>query len=431
MNGAIVFAITGNYLFSVANVILGIEKNSPSFCDQYIIFTNDKSDFDPIELESLYKCAPKKKINILEIRSLLPNFEVTSNNFKAFIKRYSIMPFVKLYLPLIFAREDFGQLSRLDFLLWLDSDTLVLKDISPILNHGLVCACSGTRVFPRLARSHNFPFIEPEDIKPNGGVVLYKRDILDTFSRYQISYFGLINDIVSRLFDLNEMLIDELALLIAFKSLPSAECHLDIISNRYNFDPRFHLNIDPVIVHSAGYKAKFWDNYLVNRLYPQWEENNLRWLQTLLECGLPAKDLPSKNKSIYKVDLTKNILKEYENRKFWAFALSQLQFCHSSIWMAPDIYKDSIRFNLQTCDKGAYYALSKASNSTICIELVVKHSHNEVHLNTLNDMTSKNNYKLTLSEENEIHIYTENYQISEIKNAFNKFINNTLTFVTD
>ena len=425
MNGAAVFAVTPDYLFSVANVIIGFEKHSQNFCDNYIVFTSDKTKINEIELDALYKCAPGKRIFIFDFNELVPNIETTSKNFEIFTNRYTIMPLLKIFLPLMFDKVEFLDGKALDFLLWLDSDVLILGNISGILKHGYLCGCNGYPALESMKNPNLIKLIEATDVKPNGGVILYKKRYLELIKSRGIDYFDLASSVIGTLLTANELLVDEIAILAISKLTRIKECYLEIISNIYNFDPRFHMNYEPLIVHSAGHKAKFWSNIFVNRMYPEWEENNRIWLGFLLKSGINSTNIHQYNKSIFKDDSTIVILKEYENRKFWSFVLKQLQFSHEKIWVEPDIFKPSIRLNVK--GSSIFYKLVRSGGKNISIEL---HAPKSDNINVMQEFENlSKTYSGTISSDGTLNISFVT-DINGLSSSFDKFVEHTANLIT-
>ena len=147
----VVFAVTNNYLFSVANVIIGIEKYAPPQTFDYLIFVEHKNSLNRQEVSAVYDLVNQsyqrsETCNRIVIRDVSEILDVDSFNsenpgIKSFIDRWSIMPLVKIMMHHLFDEtkaNSFGFSSPHDSVIWLDSDILVQGDLSPILNYGSI-----------------------------------------------------------------------------------------------------------------------------------------------------------------------------------------------------------------------------------------------------------------------------------------------------
>ncbi|MCW3184592.1 hypothetical protein OJO68_16585 [Escherichia coli] len=125
-NLAIVFSGTSNLTFAMANVIIGIKKHSPNLEFDTIIYHDG---INKEEQTRLNKITPTL-FEFYTSNEYLLNLKETEN-----IQKYSIMSFA-IY-------EIFNLLKKYKKVIYLDSDLLVQKDITPMLSYGPIAMGSG------------------------------------------------------------------------------------------------------------------------------------------------------------------------------------------------------------------------------------------------------------------------------------------------
>ena len=105
---AIVFGITKNLTFALANVILGLKKHSPSFADEIIIYHDGITEKDQQLLDSILSC-----------RFLEYEFPIKdkSDFDPFFFDQFSSMAYSRF--------ECFKHLKDFKKVLWLDVDILI------------------------------------------------------------------------------------------------------------------------------------------------------------------------------------------------------------------------------------------------------------------------------------------------------------------
>ena len=315
----------------------------------------------------------KKKVKILDSRSIIPEFSNNSSVLEKFLGRYSKMALVKVYMPRLFIDSSLTGTNQYDYLLCLDSDTLILDDISRILDNGLVCGCMGNIAIDKLTNKKLFTCLDGSDVKPNGGVILYKRQFIDILTNEGIDYFSIVDETLTELISTNQQFIDEFTICISLKKTKQDKCYLTVIGNEYNCDPRYFYYNNPKIVHSVGGGSKFWNNPLMNRFFPNWEKNNRYWLFLLSESGLSQNEIQCKNHSIFKSNLISELIKERENRRIWETILRKIQFSYSGIWQSPSLTSKFVQFHINKIhNQKIHFELVHAGYNQVFIEFHIE-----------------------------------------------------------
>ena len=245
----LVMSGTANYAFAIANVLIGLQRHSPNFIDRVVIFHMGIPENDQECIKKIIDCEfipyePEVLLNLPQTKS---------------IKRFSIASFA-IY-------EIFNVLESSDYVLYLDGDVLIHRDISHILSFGPVALRLSGR---RLASALGAP--PPEGIDGtqrtgNTGVVLASN---------QIPFKGLTDLCYEKTVEYWESnaLADQgiLNLALALKGISIS--HLPRI---YNCKIDDFLRPDQIITHQITTK-KFWSHGLVNFFAPEWMINNSIWL---------------------------------------------------------------------------------------------------------------------------------------------------------
>ena len=258
-NIAVVFSITKNLLFAVANVIHGIEKHSPNFVDQYIIFLDSfesKNDMDILRGIGHGKVA----FELFDTKQYKQNANINQN-----LPKYSIMCFGLF--------ECIRYLEKYRFVIFLDPDLLVQNDISGIISKSYVKMASGRLTIEEaLGRK-----ISNEQLKNkkacNSGVVVFNSKISEL-----IELKTLYSDCVSFANSyLNTLVFPDQAvinLVLGIHQIP-----IDKLDWKYNSMIQSKgLFYASAIVHSVGGKSKYWNNGVTNLMFPEWNANHQKWL---------------------------------------------------------------------------------------------------------------------------------------------------------
>ena len=114
----LVMAATGNYLFSVGNVLLGIKKYSPNMFDDIVIYTDENATLQ--DKETIQKIFP--------VTFKIYDYQIPNKKERERLAYYSNMSYARF--------EMLTYLDRYEKVFWFDSDFLITGDISGLLEYG-------------------------------------------------------------------------------------------------------------------------------------------------------------------------------------------------------------------------------------------------------------------------------------------------------
>lgn len=259
-NCVIVFFITKDYAFTVANMIIGLSRYSPNLADDIIIFHEGLSDDDKNCLNILSNKIIFKKFTKDEFMNKISTKLKNNKKFIHSIEKYTYLNLAKL--------EIFNLLNNYKNVIMLDTDMLIQKDFSEILNYK-PAAWRPTVIGLHASFNYNaYDFLTKDSARPNGGL-LYISDELDSnFFSTEQSYILLdkyIDDIKGTL--------DETTFALMFHKNNIKPKTLPV---EYNSWVHYKNSFNSYIIHAMG-KNKFWNNQIIKMAYPEWEFNNKIW----------------------------------------------------------------------------------------------------------------------------------------------------------
>lgn len=283
-DNAIVFGVTKDLIFAVANVLIGMRDKKSKIFNTVIIIVEDVNELNRFERDALGSIVSSLGMNLvfIEIKDLIPE-SIELNIFsgaKDFISKYSRMPLAKLFLPIFFGQNKFNLV--FNHVLWLDCDICIVDNFDSITNFAKgygVCACEGRLVRDALQNLSDYPYLTGKEVKPNGGVILYNAEQFQKISIEE--YLSEILKILEKLTKDKNILIEELAITLACAKL---NIKMYVLPQIYNYLAVRCYKTNPLICHSVG-KAKFWNDPLLNLMFPQWERSNIAWLNELQRGG--------------------------------------------------------------------------------------------------------------------------------------------------
>lgn len=429
----IVLAVTNNYLFSAANVIIGIEKHAPHFFD-YLIFVEHKNTLNRQEVSALYDLIDQSyqhneitnRIVIRDVSEILnSDMDLKEPGIKSFIDRWSVMPLVKIMMYHLFDEKksrSLGFSSPPDCAIWLDSDILVQGDLRPILNYGSICGALGNWAKPLLNGSPNYPEIDEYDIKPNGGVLVFKRDVLDKVDIPTLDKH--VKNILTTLITDLILGIEEHVITLLCKKL---KIHLDILGSEFNYLPGYSKHTNPIVIHALGAR-KFWNNGLINLMFPQWERQNQIWLAKLLKAGVSVNEIHSFNKSTITATSMAQLLNEHDHRNTWSIHLNKIKFSHPLCYQQPCPTSRWIQFYFKQdgIPKDVHYeVIILKSGFEICLHFENKFQCNNQELRTLLSNIAQNfDYSLSF-ESHKLSLSKLVSNINDVEPELTKLINHT------
>ena len=378
-NGCIILGVTKEYLFAVGNILIGMGLNRVSVFNTILIVVDNVNDINKSEYDAIKRIARAFDFSVffINLSDLIPaNLDLSSGGLKKFVSVYTAMPLVKLFAPQFLKKNPY--IKAVDSILWLDCDICVLKNFDDIIKGGNVCACLGCKVSGALKFKEHFPYITGNEIKPNGGVLLYKKDAFE-FVDLQ-AYFKDLESILIQLSEDENNLIEEVALTLLLKkwNIP-----MDILGQEYNHGFFRIGKKQPILFHSVG-KKKFWNDLILNVHCPQWERYNIEWLSYLMESGVPSSQIQQLNKSKFSLNAYWLLQDIQDWRVFWNKIFVKMQFSDASLWLDGNFDRSFVQFfvksiNRRTCHFKIQYdkkiksfsvAFLLEKDPLICSELV-------------------------------------------------------------
>lgn len=248
---AVVMSGTDDLSFAMANVIIGLNKYSPDFVDDVIIYHQNISESDKLCLSKLTSC----RFIDYKGHPAINDMEESEN-----IKKYSMMSFA-IY-------EIFKHLDEYEFVIYLDADLLIQKDISDIVQFTPIAMAQG-RLTINEACGRNVISDETVLYAKSSGVVVINDTLKSGDELTESCYLKtaeLWNDLVFPDQAIINYVMYENG--ITINDLPRS-------FNAGKASKNLH---EAKIVHTQGGKSKFWNNGVTNIMFPEWNRNNDIWL---------------------------------------------------------------------------------------------------------------------------------------------------------
>lgn len=251
----LVFGITGDYVFALANTLIGLVKHNKKFWDDIVVFYNEISEEDINNLNKIVKCT---FINFTKKEYLekIPN-EVLEKYSEACFFRYECFELLKEYETVI----------------WNDVDILIKGDISGLLEYGKKTGFAATHSLADFNNEANFKQLIPEY---NMFVKLYNSGIIvlkDNLPRYE----EMRDWCVAKTIEYGEILRwpDQGIINILLQEFNITVESIDY--NKYCCHPLTleHLE-NAAIIHAYG-DQKFWNCDEYKTRFNEWEENDKKW----------------------------------------------------------------------------------------------------------------------------------------------------------
>lgn len=253
-NVVLVFGITENYTFALANTLMGLVDNNKKFWDDIIVYCDSMSEENKKNINKIVKC----------IFVDASEFSFKKNISQEVLDKYSIASFYRY--------ECFNLLKKYKTVIWNDVDILIQGDISNLVNYGNN-GIALTKNIGNFKVEANFTKLI---LKYDMFVQLYNSGIMvlkDSFPNYEsicdwcvkktMEYAsilrwpdqGIINILIQE-FDITPDLID----------IDMYCCHPTASGNTN----------DAKIIHAYG-DDKFWNSSFLIKKFPKWAEYNDRW----------------------------------------------------------------------------------------------------------------------------------------------------------
>ena len=369
----IVFGITSNLAFAVANIIIAIEEFSPNLIDKYIILFDSEDPISNDERNVLTKISEN-----IEFEELYLDNKI--NLSSDLLNRYSKLNFSKF--------EILRFLEQYKKVLWLDADILIQGDISEIFDYGPLGWRKAVQSFKEY-----MPVEEWEGKKiinsysvPNGGVILVTEEIGDYYNIYNECI-----DIFNKLTELSETIpYDELTFaLLNFKY----DLGANELPAKFNSGTGWKNSQDAIIVHSIG-TMKFWNDALRYILFPQWRRFNKKYI----ELGGESVVTKLKDEKVLGRN-AQSLLRAFMNYDFWNKILENAWFSEDII-QSHCFFKKYFQLFLKDVKRDIHYELIKLDDNVIKVALHIEKDsllwlHSKTHyLKTLHQLAKFIDFKI-------------------------------------
>ena len=252
---AIVFGITKDLDFALANVLIGIKKHF-SYKNKFdiIVYHDGLTEEIKSMLSNIYPCDFKL------FKSKVSESKLSTEN-------------LKLYSNLCLARfECFDLLNSYKKIVWHDVDILIQNDFKDLLNYGNKSGLAMTYSDIGFLTESNFnePISNYNMFLPllNSGIIVFS----DTLKDYSL----MTEWCYKKLEELGDKVryLDQGILNLLVQEFDISVETIDI--NKYCCHPMRKNYKEAAIIHAYGYD-KFWNaNYLYEK-FPEWNENLLEW----------------------------------------------------------------------------------------------------------------------------------------------------------
>lgn len=265
-NTALVFGITENYTFALANTLMGLVENNKKFWDDIIVYYDHMSKENMDNINKIVTC---KFIDAKEM-----GFEKKVP--REALEKYSIASFYRY--------DCFNLLNTYKNVIWNDVDILIQGDISGLLNYGNN-GIALTKNIGNFKVEANFTklILKYDMFKQlyNSGIIVFK-DTLTNFDK-------LCDWCINKTIELADYLRwpDQGILNIMLQEFNITPDEIDI--DMYCCHPTASANItDAKIIHAYG-DNKFWNSYDLRKKFPKWVEyfNNWKTIVGSINTGQP------------------------------------------------------------------------------------------------------------------------------------------------
>ncbi|MFZ2126036.1 MAG: glycosyltransferase [Candidatus Microsaccharimonas sp.] len=255
---AIVFGITSDYVFALANVLIGMKRHHKKpFWDDIIIYHDGVSESDQEKINTILKCT-FIKFDTNEIEKYGISQEA--------IKNYSLMSLTRLVI--------FNLLNEYHKVIWHDVDILIQKDFSGLMDYADKSGLAMTITDANFLVESNFYKLIPgySMYTPlyNAGIMV----ISDKLKNYKKAAQWCLDKTKELASDLRYM--DQGILNLFVQEFDVAVEEIDIL--KYCCHPERPSHRDAAIIHAYGHK-KFWNNDSVSKKFPEWQQNNEEWIR--------------------------------------------------------------------------------------------------------------------------------------------------------
>lgn len=264
MNGqkkalALVFGITKNFDFALANVLFGIKEKSKLKNFDIIVYHDGLSEEKKKCLNNILLC------EFIEYANNIVTSELDQEN-------------LKLYSNMCLARyECFDLLHEYETVIWNDVDILIQGDLRGLLEYGQKSGIAMTFTDIGFLTEANFNGLVDEYnmCLPliNSGIIVLT-DKLSNYEKMKDWCYSTLKKYAKKLKYLDQgvlnLLVQEFKINVEAIDIAKYCCH-----------PERQYSKDACIVHSYGYD-KFWNSVALKEKFPSWCENDNKWVSELI-----------------------------------------------------------------------------------------------------------------------------------------------------
>lgn len=259
---ALLLGITGDMGFAAGCLLLALRRHSPNLRPDILLFSDGA-------------LPPGDKVLLRDLGAQLTPFTPPAGAFPPdAVRQFSLLALARF--------EGFRLLDRYATVLWLDVDTAIQDDITPLLDYGPLSMApedphfteAGVTSPASINVDEILPDLDPDVPNLNSGVLVLRDDLPDPpgLHRQCLDWLAAWGPHCRYL---DQPVLNMLAQKLqrecpgAFRPLPC---------DRFNAHPRNPLAGRAAIVHAFG-AYKLWDDGLTRCCFPEWERDYGRWLK--------------------------------------------------------------------------------------------------------------------------------------------------------
>ncbi len=286
-NALLIMAATGNYLFSVGNVLLGLKKHSPNMFDDVVIYTDETAtEQDKQTIQRIYPVTFK-----------IYDYQIPNKVDRERLKHYSNMCYARF--------EALAHLDKYHKVFWFDTDFLITGDISGLLEYGKTGISMSIDLDPY-----------PEG---HGVHMFFVKNVpgYDMMAEAYASGLIIFTDKLKEPLKLREYLykqLDKYSSYIKYAEQGILQLMIEDFKLKVDMFPKLIYHAFPFedkskarLIHLLG-KSKPWQ-YYTGSAYKEWYENHKKWIELGGDEAYTFKKLiQSHPEAFYGEDRYQNIL---------------------------------------------------------------------------------------------------------------------------
>ena len=438
-NIAVLMGVTNDYVFAAANIVIALMQLC-SVRINIVIAVENKNKLDKFERAAMLSIPQTMSINkfgggvsriqFIDVNELIP--EATNlDGLKEFIKRWSMMPLAKLFMFKLFDDtfcKKIGLEESIDTCIWFDTDILVLDDIAPLLFRGPLSGAFGQYAEKILNKNILEELgLTGEEIKPNGGVLVVSKAILDICKYDKLE--GIVLELLTRLTTKYKVLgVEEWCFVLLCQKL---NIRMDILPEDWNYLPGYSTSFDPKVVHSLG-KRKFWNDKTICTIFYQWACNNQKWLSLILQQGVEIKNISNFNHCHYGATVIMDTVNATYWFDFWNDFFNKNLISNQNVIRQFNPKSSYIQFYIKDCkiSKNAHYELLYLKGKFyIAFHLEKKFQLGNYELTSwLKEFAKKQNADFEIDQD-KISV-TKAIDVGNVQTVFNFFVNNSVNEIS-